>query len=77
MKLREWRQTQKLTIAQAAIRLGIKHPRTLQRYETGEILPDAPFVRLVAETTGGAVTGSDFYDQRAEYLGLMIQEAAE
>lgn len=77
MKLRQWRQTHKLTIAQAAERFGIKHPRTFQRYETGEILADAPFVRLVVAQTDGEVTPADFYDQRAEFLGLLIKEAAE
>lgn len=77
MKLRQWRQTHKLTIAQAAQRFGIKHPRTLQRYETGEILADAPFVLMVQAATSGLVNPSDFYEQRAEYLGLVSREAAE
>ena len=77
MRLRDWRATHKLTIAQAAERFGIQYPRTFHRYETGEILADAPFVRLAAELTEGAVTAADFYDQRADFLKSRLPEAAE
>lgn len=77
MRLREWRQTQEMTIAQAAELFGIKHARTFQRYETGEILPDAPFVEKSNRISGGAVTAEDFYHQRAEWLSANTAEAAE
>lgn len=77
MRLREWRQTQKLTIAQAAERFGIRHARTFQRYETGEILADAPFVAAAEAISEGLVGPSDFYAQRSEFLSKNVLEAAE
>lgn len=77
MRLREWRQTQKLTIAQAAERFGIRHARTFQRYETGEILADAPFVALAESVSEGLVGPADFYAQRSDFLSRSILEAAE
>nr|WP_143530736.1 hypothetical protein [Rhizobium sp. RU36D] len=70
-----------MTLAQAADQFGIPHARTFQRYETGAVVPDAPFVLKAFELSDGAVTGHDFYLQRAEFLStpadLTPKEAAE
>lgn len=77
MRLREWRHTQKMTLADCAEVFGVRHPRTFQRYETGEILPDAPFVAAVLRISEGAVTADDFYAQRREWLSRNDRIIAE
>lgn len=63
MKLRTWREREKLTLQQLSDRLGgTKSKSAIARIETGVSDPDAAFIRAVFDLTGGAVTANDFYD---------------
>lgn len=78
MNLKEWRLTHGRTQAQTAAMFGIKHARNYQRYETGECLPDAPFVLRAIALSAGEVSAHDIYMQRAAWLeARRFPEAAE
>lgn len=83
MKLKEWRLTRNMTLAEAAATLGMpgKNPsRTYQRYESGEKRPDAPLVEAIIAMTGGAVTVEDMHRARLDWLAARdgaVAEAAE
>jgi transcriptional regulator with XRE-family HTH domain len=68
MNLRAWRQTQQLTMAEAAVRICVDSARTYQRYETGENRPDAPVVERIRLVTCGSVSLSDLHQQRLDWL---------
>ncbi|MEX3008981.1 helix-turn-helix domain-containing protein [Hoeflea sp. TYP-13] len=68
MRLKEWRLTQKLTLADCAAALGCNGARTYQRYEDGMHRTDALFVEAIVELTDGAVTAQDMHETRLEWL---------
>lgn len=61
MQLRTYRESQRLSINQAAGELGVRH-ETLRRWETGERRPDLDMVAVIAEWSRGHVTAADFAD---------------
>ena len=68
MKLKEWRLTQKHTLAKMADALLIENARTYQRYEEGENRIDAPLAERIMTFTSGAVSLQDLHDQRVSWL---------
>lgn len=59
MKLRDWRKTRNLTMAQAVEVLGLSQP-SISRIERGEQWPDKGTMQQIMERTGGEVTPNDF-----------------
>lgn len=60
MNLKTFRERQGLTLAEMAERLGVGHPRTVHRYESGRI-PRPDVMRRIVEVTRGQVGPADFY----------------
>lgn len=65
MTLTEWRTQERLTMQQAADRLGISQP-TISRLEGGKQRPDWDTLELLREKTSGAVTPNDFLSQETD-----------
>lgn len=59
MKLPEWRILEKLTLAEAAGRIGVTAV-AFGRYERGRV-PDPARLQKIIEVTGGKVTANDFF----------------
>ncbi|APO74243.1 hypothetical protein AM571_CH01407 [Rhizobium etli 8C-3] len=75
MKLKEWRLTRELTLAEMASALEIENARTYQRYEDGENRTDAPLVERIIAFTGGSVSLDDLHAQRLDWLRANRPEA--
>ena len=67
MQLKEWREANKLSRADAAELIGVS-PVTLWRWESGHTIPGERETRAVLAATDGAVTPNDFF-------GLVESEA--
>lgn len=68
MKLREWRQTQKLSLHRMASLLGLANQVTYRRYEIGEHRADAPIIEKIVAATDGVVTPQDMHETRLSWL---------
>jgi transcriptional regulator with XRE-family HTH domain len=60
MNLQQWRTKSKLSMAEAAIQLGVSQP-TVSRIERGVHLPSSGTIAKLSEKTDGAITGPDLY----------------
>lgn len=60
MKLRAWRKSEGLTLAELAERVETD-VASLSRYERDERMPNQKIMQNIARETGGAVTANDFY----------------
>ena len=60
MDLRTFRLAERLTLREIAERIGVAHPRTVHRYETGRI-PKPDVMARIVQATGGKVRPEDFY----------------
>lgn len=60
MKLRHYRDTHNLTLAQMAELVGVSEV-SMSRYERGDRMPRPEVMRKIGEVTGGAVRPNDFF----------------
>lgn len=58
MKLRDWRKSKNLTMAEAVEILGLSQP-SISRIERGEQWPDRETAQQIMARTDGAVTPND------------------
>ena len=58
MRLRDWRKTRNLTMAQAVDVLGLSQP-SISRIERGEQWPDKGTMQKIIDRTNGEVTAND------------------
>lgn len=61
MNLKDYLSSANLTFEQFAKQIGVSHARTVQRYVTGERIPDREIMAKIATSTRGLVTANDFY----------------
>lgn len=67
---RDWRQSQKLSLEAAAVRLGVsgKNPaRTWQRWETGQHAAPLEVIIAVEQMSGGRVTPASWAQIRRRH----------
>lgn len=60
--LRAWRMEQGLSLSQAAEKVGTTR-QVWHNWETGKRRPRPPYMALVRQVTGGAVTADAFYPE--------------
>lgn len=73
MKLRQYRDTHNLTLAQMAEQVGVSEV-SMSRYERGDRMPRPEVMRKIGEVTGGAVRPNDFFGAEEE---IAAEEPAE
>lgn len=62
MTLQDYLSREGLTFTAFALKIGTKHPRTVERYAKGQQIPDRTMMRRIVEETNGEVMPNDFYD---------------
>lgn len=64
MKLKEWREREKLKQVHVAAKIGCA-PATISRLEAEKLRPDWDTIVRIAEVTKGEVTANDFMPEAA------------
>jgi transcriptional regulator with XRE-family HTH domain len=73
MHLKEWRDAEHLTMAQAALRLTVSQP-AVSRIESGEYMPSPTTIEKLVERSGGQISAADLY---AEHMARRAERSAK
>lgn len=73
MRLREWRERNRMSLGDVARRVGVSNATAVRRWEVGGRVPRPHQMAAIYVLTAGAVTPNSFYDLPALPAG---EEAA-
>lgn len=61
MKLKEWLESNEISVADFAKKIGVKGVRSVYRYIDEDRIPEKPVMKKIKKITNGEVTADSFY----------------